>query len=184
MIPHPAPDDAPPAPTPPTAAAVLRRLGPGDADAFRELRLLALQTAPGSFGATWEDESTRPPSAFAARLEGSVVLAAESGGGLLACAGLRRDEGPRERHKAFVWGVFVRPEARGHGLAGSLLRALLRAAPDGVEQVRLSVSAGNAPARALYARLGFTPYGLEPRALKTPDGYIDEVLMTVGLPLP
>jgi ribosomal protein S18 acetylase RimI-like enzyme len=35
----------------------------------------------------------------------------------------------------------------------------------------------NESAQSLYERFGFTAYGIEPNALKTPSGYSDEILM-------
>jgi hypothetical protein len=35
----------------------------------------------------------------------------------------------------------------------------------------------------LYAQCGFTAYGVEPRALKSAQGYADEVLMVRFLPV-
>jgi ribosomal protein S18 acetylase RimI-like enzyme len=64
------------------------------------------------------------------------------------------------------------------------MSALLSAARSVVEQVTLSVTAENATAIALYERFGFRRYGIEPRALKTPAGYSDEILMVLFLDAP
>ncbi|PPQ28738.1 hypothetical protein CCR94_17130 [Rhodoblastus sphagnicola] len=50
-----------------------------------------------------------------------------------------------------------------------------------VEQVTLSVVADNTTAANLYERLGFRRYSLEPRTLKTPVGYSDEILEVLFL---
>jgi RimJ/RimL family protein N-acetyltransferase len=47
----------------------------------------------------------------------------------------------------------------------------------GVEVLELGVGDFNTQAQDLYRRLGFEPFGLERRALKYFDRYIDEVLM-------
>lgn len=57
------------------------------------------------------------------------------------------------------------------------MEAVLEAAHGAVEQLTLAVVSGNAGAVALYRRLGFEIYGTEPRALKSDDGYADEILM-------
>jgi len=48
-----------------------------------------------------------------------------------------------------------------------------------VEQLTLAVVEGNAAALALYRKLGFAAYGVEPRALKTETGCRNEVLMAL-----
>jgi RimJ/RimL family protein N-acetyltransferase len=58
-----------------------------------------------------------------------------------------------------------------------LLDASLDAMHGIVEQVHLTVVADNRPAIALYERCGFRSYGLEPRSLRSPGGYADELLM-------
>jgi ribosomal protein S18 acetylase RimI-like enzyme len=45
---------------------------------------------------------------------------------------------------------------------------------EGIEQVLLSVAATQTAATGLYRSLGFQLYGLEPRALKIGDRFIDE----------
>ena len=47
--------------------------------------------------------------------------------------------------------------------------------------VILTVAAENARARRLYERWGFSVYGIEPRAIKLEDGYLDEALMVCPL---
>jgi ribosomal protein S18 acetylase RimI-like enzyme len=79
------------------------------------------------------------------------------------------------RHKGVLWGMFVRPEARGSGLAAALVARVIEEA--GLEELRLTVVSTNTAAVRLYTRLGFTPYGLERRALKVEGRYYDELLM-------
>ena len=78
--------------------------------------------------------------------------------------------------------MYVRPTARGGGVGDVLMDCLLaQARADGIEQMILTVAAENARARRLYERWGFSVYGTEPRALKLPDGYLDELLMQCPL---
>jgi RimJ/RimL family protein N-acetyltransferase len=92
-------------------------------------------------------------------------------------AGLFVPEGAKTRHNGLLWGVYVRPEARGTGLAAALVERVLDHAHGVVEEVRLAAVSSNLTALRLYARLGFTAYATEPRALKVGDAYHDEVLM-------
>ncbi|MEE1838461.1 GNAT family N-acetyltransferase [Streptomyces sp. JV190] len=66
-------------------------------------------------------------------------------------------------HQAHVVGVFVRPGARGAGLAEALFRAGMdwawSLAEPRIERVRLYVHEDNARAAAFYRRIGFVPTG-------------------------
>lgn len=58
--------------------------------------------------------------------------------------------------------LYVREDARGSGLGAALVEAAVeRAATRGCRRIELDVAAGNAPARALYERLGFESPGGE-----------------------
>lgn len=161
--------------------SVIRALGPEDVGAFRDLRLEALRLSPEAFGSTYEVESTRPPEFFIQRLAGSTVFGGFDGDTLLGMAGFKQEEGLKERHKAMLWGMYVRAAARGTGLSRRLVEAVLDHARGRVEQVTLSVSAGNDAAHRLYAGLGFVEYGLQPEALKQDGRYYDERLMVAML---
>jgi RimJ/RimL family protein N-acetyltransferase len=77
--------------------------------------------------------------------------------------------------------MYIRPEARGTGLAAALVQQVVAHARTVVEQVCLTVVASNVAARRLYSAAGFEEYGLERRALKVGDEYYDEVLMVLPL---
>jgi ribosomal protein S18 acetylase RimI-like enzyme len=155
----------------------VRQLSVADAADFRLIRLAALGNAPDMFGSTLETEAAWPLSTFAGRLETSIVFGAYLDGQIVGMAGFRREPNAKTCHKGFLWGMYVAPEARAQGAGAALVTLLLETAAPLVEQVRLSVVTGNATAIALYERLGFKAYGIEPRALKSAAGYVDEVLM-------
>ena len=97
-------------------AIFLRRLGRNDAGPYRELRLLALQLHPEAFGSSFEEESSLSENAFAERLDDGLVFGAWSAEQLVGCAGLAQREKTKLRHKAILWGMFVRHEMRGNGV--------------------------------------------------------------------
>jgi len=159
-----------------------RRLGPGDAAAFRALRLEALRLHPEVFAADHDEEAARPLDWFAERLVANEVWAAAAPDGtLLGMAGLMRHATPKLRHKAVLWGVYVRTGARGAGLAAALVGVALAAARGEVEEIRLTVTAGNAAATRLYEGFGFRAYGREERALRLAGRDYDDVLMALRL---
>lgn len=159
----------------------IARLRPSDAEAFRTIRLAALKTTPEAFGSTYEIEAARPVSAFADGLSASVVFGAFVDQRIVGMAGLKQEAGPKISHKAVIWGFYVEPDWQGRGAGSALLAALIEMARDVVEQLTLTVVEGNDAAIALYTKFGFAAYGVEPRALKTSAGYINEVLMALRL---
>jgi RimJ/RimL family protein N-acetyltransferase len=160
---------------------MIRVLGPADAALFRDIRLEALHLTPEAFGSTHEVEAARPLEFFEGRLASSTVFGGFEGAALLGIAGFKQEDGLKERHKAMLLGMYVRPSARGCGLGARLVDAVLAHARGRVEQVNLAVVEGNEAARRLYAAAGFVEYGLERRALKYQGRYWDEILMAAAL---
>jgi ribosomal protein S18 acetylase RimI-like enzyme len=163
---------------------MIRPLRVDEAALYRDVRLEGLRAHPESFSATFEQEAAQPLTFFTERLTGFTGRLTGGGvfGGfrdqtLLGIVGFAIQAGAKREHKGMLWGMYVRPDARGSGLARGLVEALLEHARDRVELVQLTVTADNLNASRLYASLGFQPYGIEERALKIDGRYLDEVLM-------
>lgn len=160
-------------------AALIRRVTVADVAAYREIRLEALLTAPTAFGSSYERESQNSLQDFEGYLTNSYVAGAWLGGRLVGTAGFRREEHAKVAHRGHIWGVYVKPEARGRGVARELITGLLAVARAQVEQVHLSVVTENTSARRLYEDLGFLTYGVEPRSLLVDGRYLDEAMMVL-----
>jgi len=65
-----------------------------------------------------------------------------------------------------IWGVYVAPEHRGHGIADRLLEAAIEHARsiEGVLQLHLQAVSSNLAAIRSYERAGFVRWGRMPRA--------------------
>lgn len=161
--------------------AVIRRLESDDAAAFRALRMEGARRHPREFRFSPKDEDGQPLSAVRERLAGSFVAGAFAGGELVGIGGWTRLAGAKLRHKGLLWGMYLRPSARGSGTAGRIVDAIVNDARGEVETLVLTVVAHNAAARRLYERHGFVAYGTEPRAVKVDGRYVDEVLMAKDL---
>ena len=83
---------------------------------------------------------------------------------------------------AEVLTVATDPAKRGHGHARAVLRAAIdKLRANGLRDLFLEVAEDNAPARALYARLGFSSIGRRPGYYRRAGGRVAAV--TYGLPL-
>lgn len=107
--------------------------------------------------------------------EGHIFLAAAAGGRVLGYVGLMYvlDEG-------YISNVAVAPDCRRQGVASALMKRLGdEAAALDLSFMTLEVRAGNAPAIALYEKLGFRKAGLRKNYYERPRE--DGVLMTLEL---
>lgn len=156
----------------------IRRLGPDDWQAYREIRLEALNAHPEAFLSTAEGFAAQGEDALRGLLERmAFFVGVAADGRLLGLMAFDIGQGPRQAHRGSLYQVYVRPEARGTGLAQALLDAVFAYATGKVSQIHLGVADGNAPALRLYERNGFRRYGTEPRYLYVNGRYVDEHLM-------
>jgi GNAT superfamily N-acetyltransferase len=168
----------------------IRKLTSENAEAFREVRVEMCRLHPEAFGQTPEevtemsDERCRIWWAISDVFPEKFVLAAFEGERIVGTAAFRREELLKERHRAFIWSVYVRPEARGKGISKLLMQQIIDEARglEGLEMLVLTVSLPQTGARTLYTELGFFTTGLVLHGYKMPDGsYVDQEEMTLWL---
>lgn len=168
------------------ATHTIRALTNDDDAAWAERRLEALTAHPLLFGSAPPADPACLRDVFRQRLAPeSVVLGAYDEQRLVGIVGVTRDDGAKERHKAFLWGMFVTPAARRHGVGRALLAVAIDHARTwaGVEQLHLTVSEAPGNAKVLYERLGFVAWGRAPRALLWHGASVDETHMVLDLRL-
>lgn len=152
----------------------VRQLTEDDAEIYREIRLQALEHHPEAFQATYESVADLPLDAYRQRLRRYALFGGFIGGQLCGFVGFFPLKNPKISHKGLLWGMYVKEDARGSGLAEKMVEAVVEHARGEVEQVLISVIADNDRARRFYEKMGFEPYGLERRALKIGERYYDE----------
>ncbi|MFF5333869.1 GNAT family N-acetyltransferase [Streptomyces sp. NPDC013181] len=161
---------------------VIRPVRADEWQSVRELRLAALQdpAAPVAFLETYEQGLERSDEAWRER----TVDASDAGAGEVRQFVAEGPDGswagsvtvlvegpdvearfgePAAVNQGHLVGVFVRPEARGAGVADALFRAAVDWAwsleKPRLERVRLYVHENNPRAAAFYRRFGFAPTG-------------------------
>ena len=157
---------------------IIRQLTPPDAAAFRDVHLEALRTHPDAFAPDFEDERHLPLADFETRLAQSAVYGGFLDGDLAGIATFQRQPLRKRAHMAMLWGMYVKPAARGAGLAAAILEAVIARAEREVDQLELYVAVGNAGAIRFYRRHGFLSYGVMPRSLRI-DGVDHDAEMMV-----
>lgn len=164
----------------------LRRLAPADAAIYQALRLSALKETPAAYGSSYDEEKDAPTSMIEGILADRpdrATFGAFRAGKLVGLVSLAREGLHNTAHKGLVWGMYVRPDARGHGVGRELLLeaiALARQMP-GLLQVNLAVGATNLPALRLYESVGFRAFGIEAGAMLVQGQPVDEIHMQLRL---
>jgi GNAT superfamily N-acetyltransferase len=152
----------------------VRVLTAQDVEAFRTIRLRALQEHPEAFGSSYEIEAALSLDDMAKWLDGTIFGAYDEGA-LVGIISIRQSGSQKTKHRANIGAMYVASEARGKGAGQALMDVALNKARSfaDVEDVVLAVTVGNDAARRLYLRSGFTPYSIDPRYLKIDGQYFD-----------
>jgi len=166
-------------------ASNIRKLSPQDASILVTLRRQALENDPLAFGASpADDRGLSVEFVRGALADGDqAVFGHCDGPTLTGMVGVMRAAGLKRRHRAYIWGMYVAPEARAKGVGRQLLDAAVahaRTWPE-VRQVSLSVTDVAAAARRLYERAGFRSWGQEPGALEWAGRCVDEIHLVLEL---
>jgi GNAT superfamily N-acetyltransferase len=166
----------------------IRSLNSVDADALFQLRREALLDAPLAFSASPEDDIASSEEAVRAQLEnrtGSLVFGAFEGG-LHGMLGINRARHIKSARKAYLWGMYVKPQWRAQGAGAALLSAAITHARglSGVRTLHLSVSEAAPEALRLYERAGFRIWATEPDSIQVGERLLSEYHMLLKLPSP
>jgi ribosomal protein S18 acetylase RimI-like enzyme len=160
-------------------------LTPDDAEAFAGLRREALLDSPLAVAAS-PDADLAADLGHARQQHAGAPDNAVFGAfreRLVGCVGIWRDRHIKLDHKAHVWGMYVAPTHRRHGLGAELLLAAIGHAESlrGVDWVQLSVSSASPGARRLYEGYGFCVWGTEEDAMRYEDAVTTEYHMALRL---
>lgn len=162
----------------------IRRIRLEDADAWRAIRLRALQDAPEAFGSTYAETLARPPEYWSERAAGSAtggdstIVLADSGDGLVGLVGGHCP--PDQTEVRELISMWVDSSVRGTRLAERLVNQVVDwAALEGATRVELWVTETNERAHRFYERLGFAGTGA--RQLHPSNPALAEIQMARSL---
>jgi GNAT superfamily N-acetyltransferase len=151
---------------------------------YRSLMLEAYERHPDAFTSSAQERAALPLTWWEARLSeatlpGEIVFGSFVDGKLVGVVGLSFEQREKTKHKASLFGMYVRDSCRGMGLGGQLVNAVMACARSraGVMLVQLTVTEGKLAALALYERKGFVQFGLEPFAVAVGTGFVAKVHM-------
>lgn len=156
-----------------------------DAQLLWDLRMLALETDPWSFVESPEELRAISVDEYATRLRANnaanFIVGAFEQQTALGMTGFYQEKSIKRRHKGWIWGVFVKPDARGRGVARSLMAEAIKRAKaiPGLEMILLTVSVDQPAPRKLYQSLGFRSIGIEPKGIKIGNEHYDEEHMVL-----
>ena len=157
----------------------IRRIQPADAMAVKRLRVQALTLAPLAFAmdvtqaADWSDDQW---AQMASRNSAGVqtIVIAHVADELVGMVGCHRDASPKMAHCGMVWGMYVAPAQRNHGIARQLLQAVIdHGRAHHLQMLKLSVTTTQTSALHGYLRAGFVQYAYEPALLCVDGAPID-----------
>jgi len=135
----------------------IREVAADSWQAMRDVRLAALRDAPDAFASTYEREAAFAEADWQRRIAGGGNFLAYAPDLGAAPAGIVGgfETGPGTIELVSLW---VRPQARGHGIGQALVQAVIGwARARGISRVHLWVAENNDHARLLYERCGFSP---------------------------
>ena len=157
-----------------------------DAEAYRDLRLEALQQNADAFATVFEEELKKSLDYYQKRFKQNNVwtFGYFDENQLVGVVTLIREQAKKLQHRSMIVAMYVTPRVRKNGIGKQLMQSAIYQAEaiKGLEQIYLAVVTSNTAAIALYQSLDFEIYGTEKRAIKLDDStYWDEHRMVLYL---
>ena len=158
-------------------------LGLMDLTKVKNIRLELLQKEPTSFGSSYEEESVFENYIWVNRLTKPNIKTVGAFDGEELIGIVLGVQNPRKKmnHIMEINSMYVKEEYRGKGIGKALIdRLLSEIDTNEVEMIRLSVVSTNQQAIALYKKIGFVEYAVDPKVIKYQGTYYDLIQMNLN----
>lgn len=163
----------------------IRRLIINDLKSYFDLRLESLQNAPENFMTSYEEEKAKGFTFFQKLLDeeapDNLIFGAFVNDALIGCIGIYQEVFLKAKHKSNIWGMYVKPAHRKHGVGKALLKQSVDYAKMSLNcsVLNITVEATNISAKTLYESFGFKEWGNESKAMMMDGLYFDECHMSL-----
>lgn len=155
-----------------------------DYQLYKEMRLELLKNEPNSFGSSFEEENLFEDKIWKYSLTKDNVstFGAFHKNEMVGLCVVVYNPRSKMSHLSTLHSMYVRKEHRGKGVGRKLIEfAEKTSRKRGVHRMNLSVVSSNVNAIALYKKIGFKEYGLEPDTIKVDNKFYSLTLMTKSL---
>lgn len=154
-----------------------RQLNENDAEVYQKIRLEMLKETPAAYGESYEENKEYKLDFFKNRILSSFIIGAFDKGKIIGTAGYFLFDKLKTKHKACLWGVYVKTNYRGQSISYCMSEKVIELLPDDVNLIHVMVTENNIPAIKTYEKLGFKKWGLEEKALKIDNEFYNEIHM-------
>ena len=162
---------------------IIKELTPANSSDYKSFFLGGLKFHEDNFRISIADEMLAPFPTEGT--QDSFTLGAFDSEKLVGVVSFQREGRDREklRHKATLFRMYVDQRYHGKGIGRLLITNVINTAIalQDIEQINLTVISGNAPAKALYEKFGFTTFSTEKNAIKWKGKYHTEEQMVLFL---
>ena len=159
----------------------LQTLVPQNYDAYFALRLESLQQCPNMYATDandWQNAAreTIEKHLLLSEADTAPIFGMWHEAELVGQIGLKPESRPTVRHKASLWGLYVKPAFRRQGIGQALVAAAIGSARERpfVEQVRAVATLDGEALLHFFTSCGFVEYGREPRAKLYQGSYYEQ----------
>ena len=160
----------------------LRYLTEDDFAEFKELRLEGLKSHPKSYMHIYDEESKRPDVYWKNMLKSNWIIGATKKKQLVGFAIMTPCDGIKQRHKATVWGAYVKEEFRNGGIGKSMrLELFEKAKTYGMTHVTSAIVGDNPASLGMHLSVGYEQMYIEKRGLRHRDNTYSDIIHLIRL---